>query len=259
METPLYEGSHRKLFEAFLRLADDYEAQTAALLDLTSWSEARSLLSVGGGEGIVEAALLRNAPMAEVWYLDPSPEQVDAFRAYMQREHLLDRVKGVAESTFQDYTTSQKFDRIVSMFSWFFIGTAQRELEKLIDLLAPDGVACLVLPNTDSIGADFNRSLSPDKRMTLVGDEVVRALDDLGYGSTRHAFTKWLPGDEMFEGEAASKASLAFAAFVAMRPIDAFTASERDHIADLLQARRGANGVPLIWDVIVVKSGLSDD
>jgi hypothetical protein len=63
----------------------------------------------------------------------------------------------------------------------------------------------------------------------------------------------------MFEGEAASEASLAFAAFVAMRPISALTASERGHIADLLQARRGANGVPLIWDVIVVKSVLSDD
>ncbi len=259
MESPLYEGSHRRLFEAFLRLADDYQAQTAALLNLTSWSEVCSLLSVGGGEGIVEATLLRNAPMAEVWYLDPSPEQGDAFRSYMRREHLLDRVKGVAESTFQDYSTSLKFDRIVSMFSWFFIGTAQRELEKLIDLLAPDGVACLVLPNTDSIGADFNRSLSPDKRMTLVGDEVVEALDEFGYGSTRHAFTKWLPDEAMFEGEAASEASLAFAAFVAMRPIDAFTATDRDHIADLLQARRGANGVPLIWDVIVVKSGLSDD
>jgi len=259
MEPQLYEGPHRELFEAFLRLADDSEAQTAALLNLTSWSDVRSLLSVGGGEGIVEATLLRNAPRAEVWYLDPSPEQVDAFRAHMQREHLLDRVQGVAESTFQDYTTSQKFDRIVSMFSWFFIGTAQPELEKLIDLLAPGGVACLVLPNTDSIEADFNRSFSPDKRTTLVSDDVVDALGDLGYCSTRHTFTKWLPSDEMFEGKAASEPSLAFAAFVAMRPISALTVSERGHIADLLQTRLEATGVPLIWDVIVVKPELADE
>jgi SAM-dependent methyltransferase len=259
VDSPLYEGSHRELFEVFLRLADDSEAQTAALLDLTTWRDVRSLLSVGGGEGNVEATLLRNAPEAEIWYLDPSPEQVEAFGIHMEREHLLDRVKGMAESTFQDYTTAQKFDRIVSMFSWFFVGKGRRELEKLIDLLAPDGVACLVLPNTDSIEADFNRHLSPDQRTTLVGGEVVQALDDLGHESTRHTFTKWLADDEMFDGQAASEASLAFAAFVAMRPISELTASERSLIAELLHSRRQANGVPLSWDVIVVSSGSSDD
>ena len=98
MDSPLYEGSHRELFEVFLRMADDSEVQTAALLDLTTWRDVRSLLSVGGGEGNVEATLLRNAPEAEIWYLDPSPEQVDAFRAHMEREHLLDRVRAMAES-----------------------------------------------------------------------------------------------------------------------------------------------------------------
>jgi len=259
VDSPLYEGSHRELFEAFLRLADDSEAQTAALLDLTTWRDVRSLLSVGGGEGNVEATLLRNAPEAEIWYLDPSPEQADAFRARMEREHLVDRVREIAESTFQDFTTSQKFDRIVSMFSWFFVGTAEPELEKLIGLLAPDGVACLVLPNTDSIEADFNRSLSPDQRTTLVGGEVVQALDDLGYESTRHMFTKWLPDEEMFDGRAASEAGLAFAAFVAMRPISTLTASERSLIAELMQTRRQANGVALSWDVVVVPAGQSAD
>jgi hypothetical protein len=75
MDSTLYEGSHRDLFKAFLKLVDDSEAQTAALLNLTSWKEVRSLLSIGGGEGVVEATLLRNAPLATMWYLDPSSEQ----------------------------------------------------------------------------------------------------------------------------------------------------------------------------------------
>jgi SAM-dependent methyltransferase len=253
MDSTLYEGSHRDLFEAFLKLVDDSETQTAALLDLTSWQDARSLLSVGGGEGVVEATLLRNAPLAKVWYLDPSPEQCQAFRQHLRRENLLERVEDVAETTFQEYDTRQKFDRIVSMFSWFYIGPDKRWLSKLLDLLSSKGTACLVLPNAGSIEADFNRNLSPDNRTTLVGDEVMSAMQTLECSVRQHTYTKWLAINELFDGELASEASLAFAAFVALRPITTFTPAEKRHIVDLLNARREARGVPLMWDVIVVK------
>ena len=249
----LYEGSHRDLFEVFLKLVDDSQAQTAALLDLISWEDTRSLLSIGGGEGIVEATLLRNAPQAKLWYLDPSPEQCQAFRRHMKQEHLLERVAEIAATTFQMYETRQKFDRIVSMFSWFYIGTHQRWLRKLLNLLSSNGAACLVLPNSESIEADFNRSLSPDKRTMLVGDEVMSALEAFDCKVTQHTYMKWLATNELFDGELASEASLAFAAFVALRSITTFTPDEKRHIVELLNARRAAQGVPLVWDVIVVK------
>jgi methylase of polypeptide subunit release factors len=75
MEEPIYEGSHRDLFQEFLNLVEDYDAQTAAL-----WDDLGSILTIGGGTGIVEATLLQSAPSAEVWYLDPSPEQCQTFR-----------------------------------------------------------------------------------------------------------------------------------------------------------------------------------
>ena len=257
MGSPLYEESHRKLFEAFLELADDSNAQRAALLNLSSWEDVRSLLSVGGGKGIVEAFLLRNAPLAKAWYLDPSSEQCEAFRQYMDGEQLLERVEDIAQTTFQDYTTDQRFDRIVSMFSWFFVGTDRRWLTKLLDLLNPDGVAMLVLPNADSIEAEFNRSLSPDKRTTLVSDEVTKALKMLDCNVEEHSYAKWLAVDDLFDGEDASEASLAFAEFVAMRPISTFTLAEKQHIADMLNASMREKGVPLTWAVIVVKRSVS--
>ena len=254
MEDTPYTGSHRELFEIFLKLVDDPN-QTAALLNLVSWNDVRSLLSVGGGEGMVEATLLRNAPQAKVWYLDPSPEQCDAFRQYMEKEELLERVEDVTQATFQDYNTHQTFDRIVSMFSWFFMGAEKRWLTKLLDLLNPNGTACLVLPNTESIEVDFNRSMAPDKRMTLAGDEVMNTLKTLDCTATQHTYTKWLAIDDLFADEQLSLASLAFAGFVAMRPIETFTSEERDHIIELLNARREAQGVPLRWEVILVQPG----
>lgn len=254
MKDSPYTGSHRELFQIFLELVDDPN-QTTALLNLTSWNDVRSLLSIGGGQGIVEAALLRNAPQARVWYLDPSPEQCNAFRQHMKKEQLLDRVEDVTQTTFQDYNTRQTFDRIVSMFSWFFMGSEKRWLTKLLGLLNPNGTAYLVLPNTESIEVDFNRSLSPDERMTLAGDEVMNTLKTLDCTVTQHTHTKWLAIDDLFEGEQLSLGSLAFAGFVAMRPIETFTSAEREHIAQLLNARREAQGVPLRWEVILVQHG----
>jgi len=253
MESPLYKGTHRTLFEAFLKLVDDSDAQTSALLDLISWEDARSLLSIGGGKGLVEAALLRNSPRARISYLDPSPEQCEEFRQHMQQENLLERVEDVAEATFQEYKTTQTFDRVLSIFSWYFIGANEDMLYRLLDLLTPGGAACIVLPNTDSIFADFTRSMSPDKQMTLVGEDVLEVLNSMDCAVIQHTHTKWLAPNDLFDGKFASEASLAFAAFVSMRPITTFTPAEKKNIVDLLNARREAKGVPLKWDLLIIK------
>jgi SAM-dependent methyltransferase len=250
----LYEGEHRELFEVFLELVDDGEAQTRALLELAEWQNVGSVLSVGGGGGMVEAELLLRAPDAGVWYLDPSPEQAAAFRAHLGARGLTDRIRGVAQSTFQGYETNRRFDRIVSMFSWFFVGADEPELRKLTGLLAPGGIALIVLPGRESIEADLNAALSPDRRTALVSEEVLAGLERIGRAARLHSFTKWLGDDEMFEGDAPSQASLAFAAFVAMRPISELGEDEIATIAELLDARRAPQGVPLIWDVIIVEA-----
>ena len=253
MESPLYKGSHQELFEAFLRLVDDSAAQTAALLDLMPWEDVGSLLSIGGGQGLVEASLLHQAPKAKICYLDPSSEMCEQFRQYLAKEQLLERIEQVAEVTYQEYATLQKFDRILSVFSWYFIGANEASFTKLFGLLAPKGTACIILPNTESIFAAFTRSMSPDKRMALVGDDVMEVLDSLDCVVSQHTYTKWLAGHDLFDGERASKAALAFAAFVAMRPIATFTPVEKQYIVEMLRARQEANGVPIRWDAILVK------
>lgn len=254
MESKLYQGSHRHLFEVFLGLVDDSEAQTGALLELISWENAESLLSVGGGEGKVEVALLRHMPRAKIWYFDPSPEQCKAFRQNMSNETLLDRVSDIAETTFQEYSAVRRFDRIISMFSWFYIGTEDRWLDKLRGLLNTTGIAAIILPNSTSIEADFNQSLSPDKRTTLVSEDLVSALQGHDCRVSTHSFTKWLSTDELIQDGQITDTALAFAAFVALRPIKTFTTTDKQLIGDLLATRRSEHGIPMTWDVIIIEN-----
>ena len=95
--------------------------------------------------------------------------------------------------------------------------------------------------------------------MTLVGDEVKSVLDTMNCWAIQHTFTKWLAISDLFDGEHASQASLAFAGFVAARPITTFSPSEKQKIVNLLNARNEDNGVPLKWDLIIVKSELESE
>lgn len=252
MASSLYKGIHQTLFQEFHKLVDDSDAQTSALLEKVSWEEARTLLSIGGGKGLVEASLLRNASQAKLWYLDPSSEQCDEFRQYMQSENLLDRVETVEEKTFQEYSTHLKFDRILSIFSWYFMGSNKQQLTKLLNLLTPSGKACIVLPNVNSIFADFTRSMSPNKHMTLVGNEVFSVLAEMDCDVIQHTHTKWLAKNDLFSGKNLTDASLAFAAFIAMRPISSFNSVDKQNVVKLLNAKLESKGVPLMWDLLVI-------
>jgi len=84
-----------------------------------------------------------------------------------------------------------------------------------------------------------------------VSADLVAGLGRIGQTADLHSFTKWLDNDEMFDDDAPSKASLAFAALVAMRPISELTEEEIETVTVLLHARREPRGVPLIWDVVV--------
>jgi hypothetical protein len=124
-------------------------------------------------------------------------------------------------------------------------------VDKLIDLLAPGGIALIVLPGRESIEADLNDALSPDRDTTFVSEDLFAGLGRIGQTADVHSFTKWLDNDEMFDDDAPSDASLAF---VAMRPIGELTAKEIATVTELLDARRGPRGVPLIWDIVVVET-----
>ena len=87
----------------------------------------------------------------------------------------------------------------------------------------------------------------------MVSEDVVSALQMLDCRVSQYSYAKWLAADELFDGKQVSQASLAFAAFVALRSIETLTQSDKELIADLLNSRRSEEGIPLKWDVIVVE------
>lgn len=243
-----YEGEHKELFEEFYCLVDDSVTQANVLLELLPWRQVRSILSVGGGEGNIEGLLLQSAPKASISYLDPSAEQCQAIRDHMARLDLADRVGDISQTTFQDYDSQVTFDRIVSIYSWFYVGTESRWLQKLLDLLAPGGAACLILPNAHTTENEF----AGDSHIPLCSNKLFDALQTLPCTVERHTHTRWLSAEKLFDGEKLTSAARAFVSFISRRGYEDFSAEEWRHAYSTFHARLEPQGVPLIWDALIV-------
>lgn len=253
----MYEGSHLIIFTKFLKLAEDRQNQIAVLKELVPWSNVEAILSIGGGDGYIELELLGCIPRGKLWYIDPSVEQCEVFKRSVTNRNLSDRVEEIQQLTFQQYEVHCKFDLVLSIFSWFYIGNEMNCYEKLMKVLKPQGIACILMPNIESIETDFNLVYSPDERTVLTGDKVERDMKDQNIDTRRYTYTKWLPIDQLLVDGQPTDACMAFASFIAMKSIGQFSSREKDGIVNMVLNRAKISRVPLRWDIIVGYNTLS--
>lgn len=247
-----YSGLDRVVFEQALPLLDDHSRQTKLVQGRLNLGDGASLLSVGGGSGSIEASLLGGMNDAEMWYVDPSGEQAEAFRQTMVQHGLERCVRGVYQKTFQSFRTRRCFDAIVSSFSWFYVGIEKRWLRKLLVLLAPQGMACLLLPSAHSVEHELYHLVCPDRRMLLTGQDVASALRAADCVSTVVTRVKWIPADEVWSDGNLTAAARALASFAAQGPWREIPAPRKAAIREVFTASLGPRGVPLRWDALFV-------
>lgn len=248
-----YTGKYLELFHDFLVLADDLRGNLNRVSALLPWKNVINVLSIGGGGGEFELSLLKDSPNANLWYFDPSPEQCKTFAENSKKHGLADRVKDVTPANFQNYRTNLTFERIVSSFSWFYIGTELALLKKLLALLAYDGVAIILMQDEKSLEAIFNKMLCPNPKMALTGQEIYRALEKLPCSVEFHRQTKWVPQKDLFIDGGLTPLAKAFAAFIAQKTIEEISSAEWARIYDVFNLNCGAPGAPMITDILVVR------
>lgn len=249
-----YTGKYLELFKDFLVLADDSEACLKMVSGLLPWDDVKRVLSIGGGCGMFELSLLKKAPHSHLWYVDPSPEHCKSFNENSKKQGMLDRVKDVAQSSFQDYRTELTFDRVISSFSWFYIGAKVKWLEKLLNLITTDGVGIMLMQDDESIETIFNKMLCPDPEMALTGQQIYQALKELPCSAELHRRTKWLSEDELFDDGGLTALAKSFIAFITQKSIGEISETEWKQMRNVFDSKREERGVPLITDILFIRS-----
>lgn len=97
-----------------------------------------SLFSIGGGFGALEGRLA-NDYRVKVSLLDPGRKLVKAFQNRMTRLGLPHLLQDTWVERFQDFSYPKKFDSVISVHSWYYIGKSRESLDKALSLCKPKG------------------------------------------------------------------------------------------------------------------------
>jgi len=138
-----------------------------------------SVLSIGGGSGLLEVELIKNY-LVKLSYVDPSHNLVESFIASLNQHQLNSYLQELYEGEFQSFETASRYDLILCIHAWQYLGYDEAILKKALSLLKPDGKLCIVLTSEKAFSKDLKDLLYPEHGF-INYEELSRWASKLGY------------------------------------------------------------------------------
>ncbi|MPS73934.1 MAG: methyltransferase domain-containing protein [Chryseobacterium sp.] len=141
--------------------SDVFRVGTDAVLlgTLSNVVNAKQILEVGTGTGIISLMLAQRNPSANILALDINSEAVNISYANFSNSPFFDRIKSRLQD-FKNFETEEKFDLIISNPPYFEINTSEKDIlarqrleldfsdlvEKSRQLLSDEGLFSVIIP-----------------------------------------------------------------------------------------------------------------
>lgn len=135
VDVPWMGQAYKSIYSKFIRHDVTYRK---VLNDRHLLQGVRSVLSIGAGEGQLEAQLARDSGV-HLGYIDRAESVLQAFNRLAQEsriEHLIiERHLG----SFESYRAEREYDLVIAIHSWYSIWDNQQMLQKALDLVSAGG------------------------------------------------------------------------------------------------------------------------
>ncbi|WP_379966095.1 tRNA1(Val) (adenine(37)-N6)-methyltransferase [Epilithonimonas sp. UC225_85] len=141
--------------------ADVFRVGTDAVLlgALANVSEAKNVLEVGTGTGIISLMIAQRNPEAKILAIDINVEAVNISQTNFSNSPYSDRVKSQLQD-FKNFETEEKFDLIISNPPYFEINSSEKDIlarqklelnfgdliQKSSQLLSENGLFAVIIP-----------------------------------------------------------------------------------------------------------------
>ena len=130
-----------------------------------------SLLSIGGGTGILETKIAKEFN-ALIGYIDPSKPMYKKFEETIKNNMADNQIIEKYYGTFQTYKSNHKYDLIIAVHSWHYIGCNENFLKKALSYLSSKGKLCIVLTSSNSFSKPLKDILHPKGHSFLNHEEL---------------------------------------------------------------------------------------
>jgi hypothetical protein len=105
------------------------------------------LLSIGGGYGAMEVHIAKELG-AKLGFVEPSPNLMKAFERRVEAAGIASQITERIEAPFQKANLKFRYDLILSIHSWYYIGCDEMQLRKALSHLEPKGVLYIALSSS---------------------------------------------------------------------------------------------------------------
>jgi len=166
---------------------DVFRVGTDAVLlgSLANVSEAKNVLEVGTGTGIISLMIAQRNPEAQVLAIDINSEAVKISQANFSHSPFSDRIKGQLQD-FKNFEIDEKFDLIISNPPYFEINSSEKDIlarqrlelnfshliKKSTQLLSDNGLFTVIIPidsEKEFTEICFNNNLFLQRKVIIKG------------------------------------------------------------------------------------------
>ena len=213
----IYRGPYAHLYEGFSAVFRHADHLFEYLVNRQFMNDSSTCLSIGSGKGILELMLMEKYSNLKMYLVEPSERYSREFGREARSRNLSSRVMGVSTNRFQAFDLDERFDRILSIHSWYGFGNNHELLQKAMGFLNPEGA--LFITAVDEANAAWVEKSGIRKYEWHTGN-FSQWLKETGIDHTVDTELRRIPISSMFDGDQFTEEGKGVVAFHALVPFE---------------------------------------
>ncbi len=205
----------RKFPDAYAKVVGGFDRKrtlTAYLLESGVLDGAASVLSIGPGDGAVEVELMRKSNL-HLGFVEPSKLFYDQCLAGIKAAGFEERITEACNASFQDYESSESYDVVLSLFSWFALGFDRDMLEKALRCVKPGG-RLLICIQAESSPSTLISAASRSDGISLTSEALSRWASEEGFAHRYEVYHGLVPAEQYLDDGGLTEAGRDLVSFI---------------------------------------------
>jgi hypothetical protein len=224
-----------EVFQRFGELVDNPGTFHSFLTEGGYLDGVASILSIGAGEGVLETRLMHEFGV-QMGYVDPTVPYVAAYRESIRAAGLGDLAVAVFCGRFQDYPPQRTFDLVLSIHSWYAIGTDAAALEKALACRSARGRLVIALASEESFDIKWANLVAEPDQKYITAEQISTWSKQAGIAHEYRVCARAMAVQQLVQNGEFTADGRAMFSFLARTPFEEIPASSRALVADLLES-----------------------
>ncbi len=212
-----------------------------------------SVLSIGPGGGWLETSLALEYH-AKLSIVEPSAHSVETFQHEISNLNLETQVAEIFIDKFENISNDQRFDLILAIHSWHYIGLDITQLKKALTLLSPRGKFCIAQTSEQSFTRKLKELLYPNGHFFIDIEEISRLCEKNNLAHEQIIIPKILPIDRYIKDEQLTDYSKSWLCMIGRKTLDDLPESLLEEAKHIIQSYAKNGTIDDGWGVVIFQN-----